>query len=225
LTYRLVIFDFDGTLADSQPWFESVLNDVGERYGFRRIEESEREHLRRLDARQFIAHLGVPRWKVPFIARHMRILKAANLGAIPLFAGIGALLRDLSDGGIRLAMVSSDTEANIRQVLGPEISALFGHYACSASLLGKPRKFRRVLREAGIPAGEALAIGDEIRDAQAARASGIDFAAVGWGYAAPDALAPHAVTVFGEPRDIGTFCRSVPTGALRAQRPASEASA
>ena len=206
MTYRLVIFDFDGTLADSQPWFESVLNDVGERYGFRRVDESERAHLRTLDAREFMAHLGVPRWKLPFIARHMRALKTESIDAIPLFGGIAHLLCELSKAGVELAIVSSDTEANIRRVLGPEIAALFGHFACSASLLGKPRKFRKVLKRAGVEPADALAIGDEIRDAQAARAAGIDFAAVSWGYAAPDALAPHAETVFSRIEDIAAFC-------------------
>ena len=35
--YKLVIFDFDGTLADSFPWFAGVLNGVADRYGFRRV--------------------------------------------------------------------------------------------------------------------------------------------------------------------------------------------
>lgn len=213
MTYRLVIFDFDGTLADSQPWFESVVNDVGERYGFRRIDFSEREFLRRLDAREFMAHLGVPRWKLPFIARHMRALKTESLDEIPLFSGVESLLRDLSAAGVELAIVSSDTEANVRRVLGPANAALFKDFACSASLLGKPAKFRRVLRRAGVQPGDALAIGDEIRDAQAARATGIAFAAVGWGYAAPDALAPHAATVFSHLDEITAFCRP-PSGEI-----------
>lgn len=210
MTYRLVIFDFDGTLADSQPWFESVFNDVGERYGFRRVDLSEREFLRRLDTREFMAHLGVPRWKVPFIARHMRALKTESLDDIPLFSGVTDLFRELSDAGLDLAIVSSDTEANVRRVLGPANSALVRDFACSASLLGKPAKFRRVLRRAGLRPQDALAIGDEIRDAEAARATGIDFAAVGWGYAAPDALAPHAATVFSRLTDIADFCRRPP---------------
>ena len=219
MTYRLVIFDFDGTLADSQPWFESVLNEVGERYGLRRVEVSEREFIRRMDAREFMAHLGVSPWKVPFIARHMRALKTESLDAIQLFSGVEDLLDDLSRSGVKLAIVSSDSEANVRTVLGPRNAALFEDFACSASLLGKPAKFRRVLRRAGLRPDEALAIGDEIRDAQAARATGIDFAAVGWGYAAPEALAPYSATVFSELNEIAEYCRGTP----RPARPSSRA--
>jgi phosphoglycolate phosphatase len=45
-----------------------------------------------------------------------------------------------------------------------------------------------VLRRAGVEAGRAIIIGDEIRDIEAARAANIACAAVTWGYAAPEAL-------------------------------------
>ena len=38
MTYRLAIFDFDGTLADSFPFFLSVFNTIADRHGFRRID-------------------------------------------------------------------------------------------------------------------------------------------------------------------------------------------
>ena len=41
---------------------------------------------------------------------------------------------------------------------------------------------------AGVGAAQAIAIGDEVRDIEAARAAGIACGAVTWGYAAPEAL-------------------------------------
>jgi phosphoglycolate phosphatase len=65
---------------------------------------------------------------------------------------------------------------------------LFSHFDCSASLFGKPAKFRRVIRRAGVEPAQVIAIGDEVRDIEAARAVGIACGAVCWGYAAPAAL-------------------------------------
>ena len=169
-----------------------MLNDVADKYGFRQSREEEREELRRYTARELLDHLGVPRWKIPFITRHMRILKAADLDQIRLFDGVSDLLRTLDETGITLAIVSSDTEANIRRVLGPENVARIHHFACSASLFGKPAKIRRVLKLSGVAPEQTLCIGDELRDAEAARATGTAFAAVTWGYAAPEALARAA---------------------------------
>ena len=63
--YQLAIFDFDGTLADSFPWFIGVLNGVADRYGFNRVRPDDVEQLRGYDARQIMRHLRVPSWKLP----------------------------------------------------------------------------------------------------------------------------------------------------------------
>ena len=65
---------------------------------------------------------------------------------------------------------------------------LFSHFDCGASLFGKAAKFRRVVQRAGVKPSQAIAIGDEVRDIEAARAAGIACGAVTWGYAAPEAL-------------------------------------
>ena len=186
MRYKLVIFDFDGTLADSFPWFARVLNSVADKYSFRRVEPDKIDSLRGLNARELIRNLGVPRWKVPLIARHMRKLKASE--SIELFDGVGRMLYDLSASRIIIAMVTSDNENNVRRTLGPELASLVSHYACGASLFGKTAKFRSVLRRSGYTPAETITIGDELRDLEAARSAGIAFGAVTWGYTRPEAL-------------------------------------
>lgn len=196
MRYSLVIFDLDGTLADSFPWFLTHVNDVADRFGFRRIAEHDIERLRGLGSREILKALDVPLWKLPLIARHSRRLKAAHLGDIALFPGVDAMLRALHASGLRLALVSSDHEGNARRQLGPGNAALFSYFECGASMFGKAAKFRRVLKRAGAAPARAIAIGDEVRDVDAARAAGIACGAVTWGYAAPEALraeAPDAI--------------------------------
>ncbi len=187
--YQLAIFDFDGTLADSFPWFIGVLNGVADRYGFNRVRPDEVEQLRGYDARQIMRHLRVPSWKLPFIANHMRRLMARDIHGIRLFDGVPDMLRALDGRGVTVAIVSSNSAANIRAILGPDAAGLVAHYGCGASLFGKAAKFRRMLQVTGVPAGRAIAIGDEVRDIDAARKAGIGCAAVTWGYARGDALA------------------------------------
>jgi phosphoglycolate phosphatase len=111
--------------------------------------------------------------------------------------------RGLSDRGVALAVVSSNACDNVRHVLGAERAALIDHYACGASLSGKRRPLRRVLRESGVRPGEAIVIGDERRDLEAARAEGIPFGAVAWGYTHVEALAAQApAEVFADPADV-----------------------
>ncbi|HEX8903523.1 MAG TPA: HAD hydrolase-like protein [Longimicrobiaceae bacterium] len=192
MSYRLAIFDFDGTLADSYPWFLRVVNEAADVYRFQRIEGEMVEALRGHDARHVIAHLRLPPWKVALVARWMRKRMARDIAHISLFGGVGEMLQRLSAAGVALAVVSSNSAGNVRQVLGPANAALIAHYGCGASLFGKGPKLRRVLRDSGVPAGAAIAIGDEVRDLHAARAEGIAFGAVAWGYTRPEALAALA---------------------------------
>jgi phosphoglycolate phosphatase len=190
--YRLVMFDFDGTLADSFPWFIRVVNTVADRYRFRRIRDEEIETLRGYSARAMMRHLEVPSWKLPLIVRHVRRLKSAEVGRIPLFAGVDGLLRDLAERGVEVALVTSNSYENAVRILGPENAARIRHWECGASVFGKRPRFRKVLRRSGVPRAEALCVGDEIRDLEAARAEGIPFGAVAWGYTRADALRAHA---------------------------------
>ncbi len=182
MPYKLAIFDFDGTLADSFPWFTTVLNDTADKFRFRRVAPEEIDGLRGKSSREMMQILGVSAWKLPFIARYIRKRKAQDLHRIPLFAEAPAALRRLSEAGVRLAMVSSNSEANIRKMFGPETAALIAHYECGASMHGKAKRFRVALRKIGVAAHEAITIGDELRDIDAAREAGIAFGAVTWGY-------------------------------------------
>ncbi len=196
VSYRLAIFDFDGTLHDSFPWFLGVLGEVATKHGLRCITDDEIDVLRGKDTRGIIAHMQVPAWKIPLIARDMRCLKAEQLDAIPLFPGVAAMLSALVARGVVTAIVSSDNESNVRRAMGADTARLISLYACGASLFGKAAKIRQVLRASGVPAHEAIKIGDETRDHDAARKAGVAFGAVTWGYAAPALLkarAPDAV--------------------------------
>jgi phosphoglycolate phosphatase len=69
-----------------------------------------------------------------------------------------------------------------------------------------------VLRASGVPAGAAVLVGDEVRDAEAARGAGVAFGAVAWGYGAEAALRAQAPAfVFGGVAEIApALLRGVP---------------
>jgi phosphoglycolate phosphatase len=192
MKYKLIIFDFDGTLADSFPWLLSIIDQFADKYGFKRIEKSEVETLRGLNASKMLQQHHVPFWKMPFIARDARNKMAQDIHQITLFEGIEQLLKSLSEKGVKLAMVSSNSIENIHKVLGPENAARIQYYECGVSIFGKSAKFKKILGKAGVKPGEALCIGDELRDLDAAERVGIAFGAVAWGYTAVEALQARA---------------------------------
>lgn len=188
MKYRLAVFDFDGTLADSFPWAATVVNQFADQYGFQRIDPADHARLRNYDAKQLMQHLGVSMWKVPQMAIHVRKRMAEEIDRIPMFPGVSAMLQRLAGAGITLAAVSSNSESNVRHVLGPENAALFRDFDCGASVFGKAPKLKAVMRRCGVAPAQAILIGDEIRDGKAARKVEMAFGAVAWGYTNPEAL-------------------------------------
>ncbi|WP_373046888.1 HAD hydrolase-like protein [Vulgatibacter sp.] len=180
--YKLAVFDFDGTLADTAGWFFEVLGEVAQRYRFRQLDAAALERLRGADNRTIIREMRVPFWKMPFIVRHMRALATRDVEKITLFPDVHEMLAHLREHGVQVAIVSSNAEVNIRRTLGTRSAHLVARYACGASMFGKPAKLRQVLRETGIPGAEAIYVGDETRDVDAARTVGMQAGVVSWGF-------------------------------------------
>lgn len=200
---RLVIFDFDGTLSDSGDWFLSVVDELAEKFRFRSVKPDEVEQLRHRSSREVIQHLGIARWKLPLIARYVRKLVGRHAHQIELFPGTPDLLQRLAATGVCIALVTSNSEANARAILGPENAARIQVYACGSSLFGKAPKFRKVLKKLGVAPREALAIGDETRDVDSAREVGMRAGSVLWGYASEEVLKGlNPDVTFRTPQDI-----------------------
>jgi phosphoglycolate phosphatase len=200
MSYRLALFDFDGTLADSQDWFLGIFDQVADRFGYRRLAPGDRDRLRGLETKAILHDLGVPTWKLPMIAKHVRGLASRDIDQIRLFPGAAEMLAELKSGGVRAAVVSSNDEGNVRRVLGAA-AAHVAHFACGASLFGKASKIRAVLKAMRAEPRGAILVGDEMRDATAARDAGVDCGLVAWGYADPDFLRSLSPTLFFEQMD------------------------
>ncbi|CAB3633946.1 HAD hydrolase-like protein [Achromobacter sp. SIMBA_011] len=188
MKYDIAAFDFDGTLADTMPWFNSILNTVADKYGFRKIDAAERDQLRHRDAGEILKFLGIPLWKLPAIMAHVRTLMQEIDPSVRLFDGVPDALARLKAGGLRLAVVSSNSLENVQRVLGPETAALFDDYECGTDLFGKAAKIERLLQRHDTPPERFLLVGDEMRDIDAARKAGVRVGSVAWGYNHVDAL-------------------------------------
>ncbi len=206
LRYRLAIFDFDGTLADSGPWFISVFNDIARGHGLRELSRDEIEALRDKDNRAIIREMKVRPWHMPALARDIRRRSSDAAETIPLFPGVPDMLSTLVTAGVELGVVSSNSEDTIRRVLGPSAS-LISRYSCGARLFGKPKKLDRMRRDFGFDKPQVICIGDEARDVEAARRAGLDSGAVLWGYMTELALrAAKPTLLFSSVDEVVAAC-------------------
>jgi phosphoglycolate phosphatase len=174
------------------------MDELADRFKFKRLDKEQIETLRGYDARKLIKEYRVPFWRIPSIGKHIRNLMSENIHNIRMFEGIPAILQSLAEQGAVLAVLSSNSCQNIHQVLGPENTVLISYYECGVSIFGKPAKIKKLLKVSGIKPGEAILIGDEIRDLEAAKAIPIASGAVSWGYARVEALQARGPSEFFE---------------------------
>jgi phosphoglycolate phosphatase len=211
--FELVIFDFDGTLADSFRWFATELNHVARSWRFREVAPEHEAQLRQMSADQIFRWLQVPRWKIPWIARDLRRRMMRDIDRIRVFDGVSQVLRQLARSECRVALASSNAAANIEQVLGPDLCACLDASECGVSLSGKSARLKRLCRQFGVAADATLYIGDEVRDIVAARRAGTAAGAVTWGYNTEAALlAQRPDLVFRRVDQISSQVSATPTG-------------
>ena len=208
MKYRLAIFDSDGTLADTLPWMRGIFNELAEEHGFRRVEPRDYERFRDLHGTSLLRELGLPLWKLPRVVSSMRRRMARHTDGFSLFPGTSDVLQRLAVAGVQLAVVSSNSRANVERVLGKDNARLIGHFACGVSMFGKAAKLRQLIRQNAIPPQQTIYLGDEIRDAEAAKNAGIAFGAVTWGQHSEEALrAKHPAEIFTTVQEIaGKLC-------------------
>ncbi len=188
MTIELAIFDFDGTLADSYPVFADSVNVLAARHGFRQVQLHEQHTLRGMSARELMRELHLPAWKVPAVMADFRGILQRRIHDVHPFPGVLDALHALLDKRMQLALATSNTLQNVTAVLGEALTSRFATLECGTSLFGKSHRLRRILKHTRMATTEAIYVGDEIRDAEAASEAGMMFGAVAWGYTTMEAL-------------------------------------
>lgn len=189
---KVILFDFDGTIVNSLSTVLTVTNRLFTEFGYAPIDLDTFEKLQNLSSRQVFKELDISLVKLPFLARRFNReygKKAADLEFAP---GIKETLLDLKKQGCWLGIVSTNSVKNIQAFLQAQhLTELFDLIACSPSLFGKNRLIQRILRQYRFLPDMVFYVGDETRDIEAARRSGVNTIAVTWGFNSEQILKAH----------------------------------
>lgn len=185
---KAVVFDFDGTLADTLPRTLRLFPVLAREFKFRHASPEELESLRSLGAREILARLGISWWKAPLVLWRARNLLARDREPIEPFPGVVDLLRELDARGVEWGILTTNSWDLVRSTLRAWGAPEPGWLEAGVSLAGKARRLRRLANRFEIALGHLLLVGDEVRDVEAARRAGVGMAAVTWGYNTRQAL-------------------------------------
>lgn len=177
---RVIIFDFDGTLVDTVGILFRVLNDLAGQYHYPPIPEEEISKLGDKDIKKLISeHAKIPFWKLWGFTRRLRERYRFYTDTIQLFPDINEVLGTLQERGYQIGIVSSNSTDTISRVL-KKFDILI-NFISTSSIFGKSKTLSALARKYHFDKKEILYIGDEVRDVEACRKSGVDILAVTWG--------------------------------------------
>ncbi|MBX9743396.1 MAG: HAD-IA family hydrolase [Chthoniobacterales bacterium] len=191
---KVLLFDFDGTIADTRALAFRILQELAGEFSFRALHDEELEKARHMKTQDLIKFLGISRWRVPTIAARGLVKFQEKILEIEPIAGIPEILKSLHLQGFQLGILTSNAEANVTGFLKQHQLDYFHFIRTSSKLFGKARELRRFMKEHRLHPHEIIYIGDETRDIEATQAVSIPMAAVTWGYNSAEVLgsmSPH----------------------------------
>lgn len=188
----ILIFDFDGTLADTLDAIAQITNRLSVEFGYPPASPEDLAALKDLSTWEIIRRSKISIFKIPFLLRRIRREMQKDLQYIYLFPRVKEVLEELKNQGYSLYILTSNSRENVAQILDKyQILYLFDRIDSASTLFGKSRYIKNILKQENLQPQQALYIGDETRDIEAAKKAKIKIIAVSWGFNSPEILSRH----------------------------------
>ncbi|MFP3123400.1 MULTISPECIES: HAD-IA family hydrolase [Bacillaceae] len=188
---KYILFDFDGTLADSKDVFISTWNQLADKYKFKKIHHQDLDALRKLSIKERAKQLNFPLYKIPLVVPEVYRLYKKSIKDIILFDGVKLLLDELESRGYQIVIISSNSEGNIKEFLRENAVDSVKEVLCSSKIFGKDQVIKKFLQTNKLKGSEVIYIGDECRDIIACKKVPVKIIWVGWGYDSVELVTPE----------------------------------
>lgn len=183
---KALIFDFDGTIADSFEIFLKIFEEITGR----QLTDEEITSLRGESLKSIIKYLQIRRWQIPRLVLKAKKLIAASRPAVKTFSGVPAMLVQLHSSGHPMFILSTNSSQSISEFLKKNrLENCFAGIYGDIGLRSKASALKRIIKKERLTQAECVYIGDEMRDIEAARKAGITSVGVTWGFNDSKAIA------------------------------------
>jgi phosphoglycolate phosphatase len=183
---KLIIMDFDGVIADSLELQVRSVNKFSEKYRYQKIHS--KEMFKDYSMREVIKKIKIPTIHLFTVVKKVKGESSKHYDEVKLFKGIKPVLIKLRKKYC-LAILSSNEEKTIKLFLGKNnLNGIFSAVYTGKKLFDKHLIMKRILKDFKVSKEDAIFIGDEQRDVEAGKKSGIKTGAVTWGYNSKERL-------------------------------------
>jgi phosphoglycolate phosphatase len=192
--YRLLVFDWDGTLADSTAIIAAAIQEACRDVGEPVPDNVSARFVIGLGLAEALSHVApaLPVERHPELSARYRHHYLSRDPEIPLFDGVRALLDDLHAQGFMLAVATGKTRVGLDRALASNaLAARFHATRCADEGRPKPHPdmLLHLMERLGVAPRQTLMIGDTTHDLELARAARVDAVAVAYGAHGPVGLA------------------------------------
>jgi len=201
-----LIFDFDGTVADTFEAILKVVKSISKDYGMEKITDEDIKKFKEKGMRQLIKDLKISLVKMATINRRIKAIINKDIASLKSFPGLKEAFLELKKRGYSIGILTSNSKGNVEKFLKSNDLGFFEFIYSDSSLFGKDKVLKKLLREHNIKSNRVVYFGDEIRDIQAALKLNIKIVAVSWGFNSKKALEKYKPThLLEKPSEILTL--------------------
>jgi len=202
-----IIFDFDGTIANTLPVIFTVINSLASEVKMQRLTWDEFCELRSLSHLQLIRkyYRVIPHLPSLIVKAHKEMNNLME--AVTPFDGIISLLISLQKKGMRLGILSSNAKDNIDLFIQKYNLDMFDFIHTEGNLFGKDKALTHLMKQYSLCKEETIYIGDETRDIDACHKIDLDIISVSWGFNTKESLQKHKPTyLVDKASDLLSIC-------------------
>lgn len=192
-----IVFDFDGTLADTLEMVLTLYNEVAPSYGCKEAGEEIRDRIIQESYHDLMKEYGINSLKLAALMVRIRAEMGKRLADMPVVDGIPEALTALKQLGYRLGVLTSNSRKNVSAFMQHNgLAEVFDFIYSGKNLFGKDKVMAKMLSKEGLAKASVLYVGDELRDIEASKKVGLKVITVTWGLykkGSLEALQPDAV--------------------------------
>jgi phosphoglycolate phosphatase-like HAD superfamily hydrolase len=192
MSIKLIIFDFDGTLADTFVIVEKIIDKYKKDYNLEYLTDADIQSFRGQEIWEIIKKLEIPIIKVPFLIARIRSSLRNLIDEVKPFDGIDKVIKGLNQQGFELGIVTTNSIDIVQRFLENYNLNYFTFIKSANFFLGKSQIINDIISSKAIDKEQVIYIGDETRDIEACQSIGIKIISVTWGYQTREILSRHS---------------------------------
>lgn len=182
----IILFDFDGTIADTISVGLEIINSHADRFGYKRLDGELNTHL---SAMQLVKLAEVKFWKLPYLIYQLKNKLSEQADEIQLLPEAKNLIQKVKDAGFDLGILTSNSMKTVSAFLKKyQLDSFFSFIKTDVFIFGKKKalaKTKKLLNK------NIIYIGDELRDIEACRKTNTPVVSVSWGMNSYESLEAH----------------------------------